>query len=128
MVLFWAFLGQILAILRISDQKMTNPFSKENRYSSLDNCLFNLKIGIQVLCNGSNKVTFSFFFVIFIFLLFTGSKKAKKWHFCLLFTLTGPKKRLKRQKLKKQNVTFLDTLHRACIPIFRSNKQFSREE
>ena len=77
MVLFWAFLGQILAILRISDQKMTtHPFSKENRYASLANCPFDLKIGIQVLCNGSNKVTFSFF-EIFIFRLFTGPKKAK---------------------------------------------------
>ena len=68
------------------------------------------------------------FFEIFIFRLFTGPKKAKKGHFCLFFTLTGPKKGQKSKNQKKQQATFLDTLHRACIPIFRSNKQFSREE
>ena len=61
MALSRAILGQILAILRISDKKMANLFSEENRISSLENCSFDLKIGIQVLCNGSNKVTEPFF-------------------------------------------------------------------
>ena len=39
---------------------MTKSFSVENRISSLENCSFDLKIGIQNLCNGTNKVTWSF--------------------------------------------------------------------
>ena len=72
------FFGQILAILRISDQKMTNPFSKENRISSLENCSFDLKIGIQVLCNGSNRVTFSFFLKFSFFAFLRAQKRPKK--------------------------------------------------
>ena len=52
---------------------------KSLQYSSLDNCLFDLKIGIQVLCRGSIKSVISFF-SIFIFGHFTGHKKAEKGH------------------------------------------------
>ena len=59
MALSRAILGQILAILRISDQKNGQPFFGGKL--SLENCSFDLKIGIQVLCNVSDKVTEPFF-------------------------------------------------------------------
>ena len=52
MALSQAIVGQILAILRITDQ---NRFFNGNRYSSLDNFSFDLKIGIQVLCRGQKN-------------------------------------------------------------------------
>ena len=61
MALSRAILGQILAILRISDQKNDQPVFEGKSLLLPGNCLFDLKIGIQVLCNGSDKVTVPFF-------------------------------------------------------------------
>ena len=46
-------------------------------------------------------------------------KKAKKKGIFLIFHVFGP---------NKKNATLIEPLQRTCMPIFRPNEQFSREE
>ena len=91
MALSGAILGQILGILRILDQKNYQPF-------------FGGKSYLQVLCNGSNKVTEPFFEFL-IFRLFWALKRPKKGIFAYFVAHAWPKKGQKC-KNKKGSVTF----------------------